>query len=156
LEKENALVNQKSLDSNNGIIQIEKDIRNCLINSNESSIETIHVNSTPDNPIPSNASSSTTRIKSSDYNSWDKFDVDEEIKKIDNIDEIDTIFTPGSKPTPARITPIGETALTDSEMFSDSERPILANYEKIKGNEYFAAGEYDQAVITLIILVNLL
>jgi hypothetical protein len=161
LEKENQLVNQNTVDLNNGSITTDKDLKNCLIDSNDG-MKTINVPTNIDSLIDSNdgmkainvptttnssskKSNSTTRIKSSDYISWDKFDVDQEIKKID--DDIETIFTPASKQTPARITPIAETPLTDSEMFSNSERPILANYEKIKGNEYFAAGEYDQAVI---------
>jgi hypothetical protein len=72
------------------------------------------------------------RIKSYDYRAWDKFDPDEEQEEA-KFDK--TVINPPKKST-----------LELPNNLTMDERKVLAEKEKIKGNDCMRAHEYDQAV----------
>ncbi|KAK9888749.1 hypothetical protein WA026_000975 [Henosepilachna vigintioctopunctata] len=82
------------------------------------------------------------RIKSTDYASWDKYDPDTEILKLDLQEEKNKKQTvrPGSK----RRT---EKEIKFNNFATEAEATFEANRQKEKGNECFKAGEYSSAII---------
>lgn len=90
------------------------------------------------------------RIKSSDYRSWDKFDVDKELEIIDTEPGTNLINTTtfGPKPHPSIPTTIPADLSTPH-----SDR--LAITEKFKGNESFRTGDYDEALTFYTRSINL-
>ncbi|KAM3873486.1 sperm-associated antigen 1 [Diretmus argenteus] len=75
-----------------------------------------------------------------DYREWDKFDVDKECERIDgNVDREDPpdiidYGHPKIKPT------------VNASSLTQQEKLLLANREKVKGNEAFRAEDYEEAV----------
>lgn len=80
----------------------------------------------------------TSRIKSTDYRSWDKLDVEKELELIEKGEQKET-----NQPT---IINSSEPVVNVPEGLSDIERKTFALNEKNKGNECMKAKEYDQAV----------
>ncbi|KAI9344184.1 hypothetical protein DFJ73DRAFT_840428 [Zopfochytrium polystomum] len=79
------------------------------------------------------------RIKSYDYRAWDRLDVDSELKRLDEE------TAPKSK---ARINKVSDSVVpTDvtSPLSDPKEVELLADKEKIKGNEAFKAGDWQEA-----------
>ncbi|ORY28911.1 hypothetical protein BCR33DRAFT_772670 [Rhizoclosmatium globosum] len=103
----------------------------------------------PQTPVQQQQSN---RIKSYDYRSWDKFNVDAELEKLEHEDankpasssnatssaRINTSVTIDPKSVP---TQVPEDIAKDSVM-----APRLADAEKLKGNEAFKAKEYQEAL----------
>jgi hypothetical protein len=88
----------------------------------------------------SNPHSNSQRIKSGDYRSWDRFNVDAELERLDK----ETVPAP-----PAVISPSTHLPSTDIDVrpeMSLNEKKVLAENEKIKGNDAFRVGEYEEAV----------
>jgi hypothetical protein len=72
------------------------------------------------------------RIKSYDYRGWDKFDPEQEHEQV-KVDA--TVINPPKKST-----------IKVPNNLTEEERKLLADKEKMKGNDCMRAQEYDQAV----------
>ncbi|XP_065897793.1 sperm-associated antigen 1-like isoform X2 [Dysidea avara] len=81
--------------------------------------------------------SSTSRIKSGDYQSWDKYDVEKELAAT----ETSTTPSPQTTSLPQ--------LLTEKELMkcTEAERQDKAVKEKEKGNEAFHAGDFQEALV---------
>ena len=90
------------------------------------------------------------RIKSSDYRSWDRLDVDAELKKLDEQDSETSQFIPQKPASNLMKIPIVNSTINMDIKAPDNasrqELEYLADLEKVKGNECFKAQEYDDAV----------
>ncbi|KAI8903748.1 hypothetical protein EDD86DRAFT_214142 [Gorgonomyces haynaldii] len=101
----------------------------------------IHPNTVPvrnaSQPAPQQVTvSKNSRIKSSDYRSWDKFDVDKEIAQLELEDQ------PAPK---ARINTKQVSVKLDPSTDADS-RKFLGDNERTKGNELFKDQDYESAL----------
>jgi len=76
------------------------------------------------------------RIKSNDYRAWDKFDIEQELEKIDNTE---------TRSLPAVINSQEKHAPIPSSL-TEKQRIFNAENEKNKGNECLKSQEYDQAI----------
>ncbi|KAF0300592.1 Sperm-associated antigen 1 [Amphibalanus amphitrite] len=83
------------------------------------------------------------RIASYDYAAWDRYDVEAQLKLLDESD------APAAPPQPA-VQPPSDPAIDDQppvEGLSAAERSALALREKQKGNEYFRSGDFSRAAV---------
>ncbi|XP_023226716.1 sperm-associated antigen 1-like [Centruroides sculpturatus] len=85
------------------------------------------------NPKNKENASKIKKIKPSTYAEWDRFDVQEELDKLDNEKPHSTVAK--SK--------IG--LAVDGWDASREERSLIAEHERLKGNEAYAAGDYEEA-----------
>ena len=84
------------------------------------------------------------RIASTDYTSWDKYDPETEMLKMD-LDE-QRIKRESNKIENTTKNEKNERKIQSSDFANKTELKFEANREKEKGNEYFKAGEYNQAL----------
>ncbi|EFA03196.1 Sperm-associated antigen 1-like Protein [Tribolium castaneum] len=87
-----------------------------------------------------NEKKSVRRIASTDYSSWDKYDPDTEILKMDLAEEN---LKKNALNTPKKHT--GK-KVHFRQFLTDVEAAHEANYAKNKGNEFFKAGDYNEAL----------
>ncbi|XP_043237539.1 sperm-associated antigen 1-like [Amphibalanus amphitrite] len=83
------------------------------------------------------------RIASYDYAAWDRYDVEAQLKLLDESD------APAAPPQSA-VQPPSDPAIDDQppvEGLSAAERSALALREKQKGNEYFRSGDFSRAAV---------
>ncbi|KAK3741902.1 hypothetical protein QZH41_016263, partial [Actinostola sp. cb2023] len=76
------------------------------------------------------------RISSYDYNSWDRFNVEEELKAIDDNEEMETLTSSSSE----------EEDESYQEMIEIERRLQKAVLEKDRGNDLFKEGKYEEAI----------
>ena len=102
----------------------------------------VNKNLSNDNQIGnSNSNSNPNRIKSNDYRAWERLDKEVELNKVD--EESKTKFN--------------KTIINESKPIIKSSIPVkvknemellhYADQEKIKGNDYFRSGDYEEAII---------
>ncbi|XP_076808407.1 sperm-associated antigen 1-like [Clavelina lepadiformis] len=147
LRKESPAISSRDLPSEdrdqltNGLSDWSKEMKNEL----KSEVNGVHENNLP--PIRSSktmkgnrvkkgdvGSKKTERIRSADYKSWDKYDVDEECKKVD---EQNPVVHETKTSIPHKVS---------AEGMTDEEREMRAGREKDKGNEAFKAGDFEEAL----------
>lgn len=90
----------------------------------------------------------TDRIKSHEYEKWEKFDVESEVLKLD-LDEERKIamHKQREKNRKNRDVPVIEEIYEDDfNSMTDKERQVLGLRCKDKGNDYYRAKEYDEAI----------
>ncbi|XP_041964279.1 sperm-associated antigen 1 [Alosa sapidissima] len=75
-----------------------------------------------------------------DYKDWDKFDVEKECAKVDEVVTNDSARTVINHSHPKIKTNLHTSVLTEQE------KVVLANREKDKGNEAFKTGDYEEAL----------
>ena len=114
------------------------------------SISELLVNTTQPEPSAAVAAESQSqRIKSNDYRAWDRYDVEKELGKLElNNNKTDSAFhnlSATSKPKVSRIADIPR-VMKKPINASQDQLSYLANQERIKGNDAFRAGEFDEAV----------
>ncbi|KAH8367346.1 hypothetical protein KR200_011582 [Drosophila serrata] len=105
-------------------------------------------------PQPAKAKES--RIKSTDYSKWDKYDPDEEILRMDldeerSKEEADLKIPIKDKPVTKQELKDEKKAMyerlqTQLKRLSPLEREQFAEKHRLRGNEYFKAKEYDSAI----------
>ncbi|XP_017023317.1 sperm-associated antigen 1 [Drosophila kikkawai] len=96
------------------------------------------------------------RIKSTDYSKWDKYDPDEEILRMDldeerSKEEADLKISIKDKPATKKELKDEKQAMyerlqTQLKRLSQLEREQFADKHRLRGNEYFKAKEYDSAI----------
>lgn len=87
------------------------------------------------------------RIKSTDYNKWDKFDADAAIMKIDLQEERQCeLVAHKNKKNLEKTKLIEEIVDEEVECLSEFEKDHLSTKYKEKGNECFKSKEYDEAI----------
>lgn len=77
------------------------------------------------------------------YREWDKFDINAAIKEIDEVEQ----HAKSKRVKPVKLTP--EAAYAGelrTDLMSETEKEVVANEEKQKGNECFKAGDFEGAV----------
>jgi len=102
------------------------------------------------------------RIKSTDYRKWDLYNVEEEVKKIDNDDKIKEIQEDNEdNHAKERIKKIEDysrrlnkekhipSVSEEIKQKSQEELKVLAEIEKNKGNDCFKSKDYEEAVILI-------
>lgn len=85
----------------------------------------------------------TQRIKSNDYRSWDRFNVDKELELLDQPPSA------GATPSPAALinSPVSSAAsISIPANLTVKQRKTFAENEKVKGNDCMRAHEYSEAV----------
>ncbi|EDV94502.1 sperm-associated antigen 1 [Drosophila grimshawi] len=105
------------------------------------------------------AKKQTNRIKSTDYNKWDKYDPDEEILRMDleeertkeqvqvRANQLETAAVAKSKAGHIDKQAVAEQRLAEQlKKLSQLEREQYAERFRLRGNEYFKVKDYDQAV----------
>ncbi|XP_019542500.3 sperm-associated antigen 1 [Aedes albopictus] len=87
------------------------------------------------------------RIKSCDYENWDRYDPDAEILKMDLEEERhkDLVLKENERNLSDKI--IQEIHPNDVTVLTEAEKKILALKHKEKGNDYFRSKEYQQALV---------
>lgn len=105
-----------------------------------------HIDNIPDirhanNVTSSNNKKSNRRIKSTDYESWDKYDPDTEILKMDLEEEKQKKQAENFKNTKVKTRKI-----ENKEFITTVEAEFEANKEKLTGNEFFKSGDYEEAI----------
>lgn len=96
-----------------------------------------------------NVKKGTSRIKACDYQSWDKYDPDAEILKMEfdeerNREQIQMKMLKSEEEVPKLIEEISEVT---PNMLSETEKEIFADQHRVKGNEHFKAKEYGEALV---------
>ena len=92
---------------------------------------------------PASQGSAATRIKSSDYRSWDKFDVEKQLTELDK--ELNK--SKDSEKTKINMPKVHvDTQVKVSKNATEQELAYLANIEKIKGNDAYKSGDNDEAI----------
>lgn len=105
---------------------------------------------------PSSVTVKSARIKSYDYRAWDRMDVDAEIKKLEEEEEMSKAIKKGeksgvdapSKSSTTRINTESSTKIPTKGFTVPSdpqEKAFLADVEKNKGNEAFKSGDFQEA-----------
>ncbi|KAK0173083.1 hypothetical protein PV328_006331 [Microctonus aethiopoides] len=119
---------EKDLDDGKLLNQTEiipqPDIRKITINSRQTSMN----------------KTKTKRIKSCDYNAWDKYDVDTELNRIDLSEEQRQSQVKRNQQKQKEI--FKKMSLT----FTGTELSVMAEQEREKGNEAFKVGDYEEAL----------
>lgn len=77
------------------------------------------------------------RIKSDDYRAWDTLDIDQELEKIDSCD---IMIKDGKLSELPKIESKVNVDISKIKLKSKGEIEVLAEQEKVKGNECFKAG----------------
>ncbi|XP_073817976.1 spag1 axonemal dynein assembly factor [Musca autumnalis] len=105
-----------------------------------------------------NSSGKVERIKSTDYSKWDKYDAEEEILRLDlaeeraqeEVERQNRLNLQKIKTTTPKIEEIvtdgGENERGVLQNLSDIEKEKLSEEFRLRGNEYFRAKEYDNAL----------
>jgi tetratricopeptide (TPR) repeat protein len=87
------------------------------------------------------------RIRSTDYRSWDRLDVDAEL---DKLEKEGIAMLPAKKSSNLSTIPVVKTSVSMDIKIPTVKHPsqmeFLADTEKNKGNDAFKAGEYEDAV----------
>ncbi|XP_065072774.1 sperm-associated antigen 1 [Ochlerotatus camptorhynchus] len=91
-------------------------------------------------------SSVSQRIKSWDYNNWDRYDADAEILKMDLDEERHKEFVMKQNESNPSGNIIQEDQSNEIDRLSETERKVLATKYKEKGNDFFRSKEYEQAL----------
>lgn len=84
------------------------------------------------------------RIKSDDYRAWDTLDVDQELEKINTCD---IMIKDGKLSELPNLESKLNVDISKIKLKSKGEIEVLAEQEKVKGNECFKAGEYNDAIV---------
>ncbi|KAL9893277.1 spag1 axonemal dynein assembly factor isoform 1-T2 [Glossina fuscipes fuscipes] len=98
-----------------------------------------------------------TRIKSTDYSKWDKYDADEEVLRmelaeeriVEDVERKNRLNANKCKPPPT-VSEIQEEFDSEKEKLTnltDIEKEKLSEEYRLRGNEYFRAKEFDNALI---------
>ncbi|XP_076758384.1 spag1 axonemal dynein assembly factor [Xylocopa sonorina] len=89
------------------------------------------------------------RIASCDYASWDKYDVDTELNKIDIREEQQLTETKKIQQKQKEITQkkkLEKDTIINKSSLTGTELDVIAEQEREKGNEAFRAGDYEEAL----------
>lgn len=81
------------------------------------------------------------RIKSTDYTAWDKYDADTEILKMDLKEENEKRAALQEKPKKNT-----HKCVSFNKFGTEAEAAFVADREREKGNEFFKAGDYEEAL----------
>lgn len=145
LHKNVAVISRETLSANENeeikmdlqeFVQKMNDFDSELTSRGKSNFSTAQIRQTKE-AREENKTTASNRIKSTDYASWDKYDVDTECLKIDLEEEkLKNAIKDEKKPLVKPTTHFSTTA----------EAEFAANREKIKGNESYKNTDYDQAI----------
>lgn len=138
-------INQDLAEWENDMHQLHKDIldQKGIPIEDMPPIRTLHA--TMNKPCTSESSISQ-RIKSCDYNNWDRYDADAEILKMDLDEERHKEFVMKQNEKNSSRIMIQEVRSSEIDSLSETERKVLAAKHKEKGNDYFRSKEYEQAL----------
>ncbi|KAK7872050.1 hypothetical protein R5R35_004553 [Gryllus longicercus] len=126
------------------------------LNNAEDSLVTVDMpgvrsEKTTKNMKPKNESKKVKNIVPRDYSEWDKYDADKEILKMDleeekKKEELEKKQRVGEKDS-VKKSPVSRAKIVGGAgVYSNTEKQFLATQEKDKGNEFFKAREYKEAI----------
>ncbi|EAT35747.1 AAEL012096-PA [Aedes aegypti] len=154
--QETPLVTKNSMASdrwdqiNQDLTQWEKDmqnIQNAMLDGKEDAPRYLPpVRTTSLNDKKCSSKTQQNRIKSSDYENWDRYDPDAEILKMDLEEERHKEFIMKRNERNSNDRMIQEVQPDDVTPMTEAERKILAIKYKEKGNDYFRSKEYQHAL----------
>ncbi|RZC40709.1 RPAP3 C and/or TPR 11 domain containing protein [Asbolus verrucosus] len=133
--------NELTEDLTQWVANVSKDDDGLVSYKNRKADRTLpEVRETKEKMVNENKKKLPNRIASTDYSSWNKYDVDTEILKIDLEEENMKKSQKEKKKNSSKKT------VQFKEFTTDIEALHQANYEKDKGNEFFKAGDYKEAL----------
>ncbi|XP_055622228.1 sperm-associated antigen 1 [Toxorhynchites rutilus septentrionalis] len=95
---------------------------------------------------PTKTESTRERIKSHEYDRWDRFDADAEILKMDLEDERQREMVNERNAANLLNTRAIAHSYHDEECFTSEEKLVLASKHREKGNDFYRSKEYDRAL----------